>query len=138
MVDVAERDMDVDLSPRGEQQACALGDWLRTRYPTPAHAVLSSPYRRAERTEQLALERAGFALSVQVDERLRERDFGMLDRLTNHGIAARMPEQAEARARLGKVFYPPPGGENWAGVAVPGRRGADRPPRGNPPQPPVL
>jgi broad specificity phosphatase PhoE len=118
MIDVAQRDMDVELSARGEEQACALGEWLRTRFGTPPHAVISSPYRRAERTAQVALERAGFALPVQLDERLRERDFGMLDRLTRHGIVARMPEQAEARARIGKFYYRPPGGESWTDVAL--------------------
>jgi broad specificity phosphatase PhoE len=116
-VDIAERDMDVDLSPCGEEQACALGEWLRRRAVSP-DAVVSSPYLRAERTAEIALARAGLPLTVQVDERLRERDFGMLDRLTNHGIAQRMPDQAEARARLGKFFYRPPGGESWTDVAL--------------------
>jgi broad specificity phosphatase PhoE len=55
---------------------------------------------------------------LELDERLRERDFGMLDRLTRHGIAERMPEQAEARSRLGKFYYRPPGGESWTDVAL--------------------
>jgi 2,3-bisphosphoglycerate-dependent phosphoglycerate mutase len=118
LVDIADRDMDVELSARGEEQACALGEWLRTRYSAPPDAVISSPYRRAERTAEIALGRAGFDLSVELDERLRERDFGMLDRLTGHGIAQRMPEQAAARARLGKFYYRPPGGESWTDVAL--------------------
>src|SRR3546814_12442354 len=52
------------------------------------------------------------------DERLREREFGILDRLTKVGIEARHPEQAAARAFLGKLYHRPPGGESWADVAA--------------------
>ena len=51
-------------------------------------------------------------MPVQLDERLREREFGVLDRLTKVGIEARFPEQAAARAFLGKFFHRPPGGES--------------------------
>ena len=117
VIDIAARDMDVELSARGEQQARALGEWLRERDAIP-DGVVCSPYRRAEQTAVAAVERAGLACTVSVDERLRERDFGMLDRLTREGIVARMPEQAEARGRLGKFYYRPPQGESWTDVAL--------------------
>jgi 2,3-bisphosphoglycerate-dependent phosphoglycerate mutase len=116
-IDIAERDMDVPLSRRGEEQARALGVFLRDHQFQP-DAVLSSPYRRAEDTAAIAFASAGFEVPVVLDERLRERDFGMLDRLTHRGIEERMPEQAEARRRLGKFFYRPPGGESWCDVAL--------------------
>jgi broad specificity phosphatase PhoE len=53
-----------------------------------------------------------------LDERLREREFGVLDRLTKLGIEQRYPEQAEVRARLGKFYHRPPGGESWCDVAL--------------------
>jgi broad specificity phosphatase PhoE len=53
-----------------------------------------------------------------VDERLREKEFGILDRLTHRGIVERYPEQSEARARLGKFYHRPPGGESWADVIL--------------------
>jgi broad specificity phosphatase PhoE len=118
IIDIAERDMDVGLSPRGEAQARALGEWLRALGSAQPEVVVSSPYRRAEQTAQLALSGAELSLPVQLDERLRERDFGMLDRLTSLGIQQRLPEQAEARKRLGKFFYRPPGGESWTDVAL--------------------
>jgi 2,3-bisphosphoglycerate-dependent phosphoglycerate mutase len=118
VIDISARDMDVELSARGEQQARAVGEWLRERDANPPDGVVCSPYRRAEQTAALAIERAGFACTVSVDERLRERDFGMLDRLTRNGIVARMPEQAEARRRLGKFYYRPPQGESWTDVAL--------------------
>jgi broad specificity phosphatase PhoE len=57
-------------------------------------------------------------MPVLLDERLREREFGVLDRLTKSGILARYPEQAEARARVGKFYHRPPGGESWCDVAL--------------------
>ena len=53
-----------------------------------------------------------------VDERLREKEFGILDRLTRMGIEQRFPEQAEMRTRLGKFYHRPPGGESWCDVIL--------------------
>jgi probable phosphoglycerate mutase len=115
-IDIAERDMDVPLSATGEQQARALGRWLRTEgRPT---AVYASPYVRAAETARLACEEADIVEPLQFDERLREREFGVLDRLTRAGIEARLPAEAEARGRVGKFYYRPPGGESWCDVAL--------------------
>jgi probable phosphoglycerate mutase len=122
MIDIAERDMDVPLSRRGEHQARALGEWLRTQPPElRPTCTLASPYVRARATAELVLEASGCPpdeLDVEVDERLREREFGVLDRLTRAGIEARHPEQAAARTFLGKFYHRPPGGESWADVAL--------------------
>jgi probable phosphoglycerate mutase len=115
-LDLATRDMDVPLSPLGELQAAALGTFFRD-LPEARAVVLCSPYRRAVDTARLAMEAAGTAAPVRLDERLREREFGILDRLTKVGIEARHPEQAAARAFLGKLYHRPPGGESWADVA---------------------
>lgn len=120
LIDIAERDMDVDLSPLGESQAQALGSWFgalkKGDRPT---VVLASPYVRAVRTAELAIDAAGLGdLEVISDERLREREFGVLDRLTKAGIEQRFPEVAEARQRLGKFYHRPPSGESWCDVAL--------------------
>jgi broad specificity phosphatase PhoE len=118
-IDIAERDIDVPLSERGERQAAALGSWLaeQPEYERPT-VVWVSPYVRAQQTAQLALKESGLDLPVVLDERLREREFGVLDRLTRHGIVARFPEEAEHRTRLGKFYHRPPGGESWTDVAL--------------------
>ena len=116
-LDLAIRDMDVPLSPLGEEQAAALGTWFES-LPRPPDAIWCSPYRRALSTVTIAAESAGLDLPIRCDERLREREFGILDRLTKVGIEARHPEQAAARAFLGKFFHRPPGGESWADVAA--------------------
>ena len=116
-LDLASRDMDVPLSELGEVQAKALGSFLGGLETAPS-VVVCSPYRRAVDTAALAMEAAGLHLPTRMDERLREREFGVLDRLTKLGIEARHPEQAAARAFLGKLYHRPPGGESWADVAA--------------------
>jgi len=119
VIDVAERDMDVALSERGRGQAAALGRWLsdnRRRQPT---VTVSSPYVRAQQTARIALDVAGLdEAELVIDERLREREFGVLDRLTKLGIEERFPEEAAARHRVGKFYHRPAGGESWCDVAL--------------------
>lgn len=119
LLDLAERDMDVPLSPLGERQAAAFGRWLGEQ-PADQHPdhVLSSPYVRAEATARILLDAAGLDLDVHTDERLRERELGVLDLLTTRGVRARFPLEAERRERLGKFYHRPPGGESWVDVAL--------------------
>jgi broad specificity phosphatase PhoE len=107
------RDMDVDLSPLGEQQARATAKWAQAA-GLHQPRVFTSPYVRADRTADIAL--AG--LPRRRDERLREREFGALDRLTTRGVELQFPEQAAARAFLGKFYHRPPGGESWVDVGL--------------------
>jgi len=121
-IDLDIRDVDVPLSDLGHAQSEALGQWFTTlpddQRPT---VVLTSTYLRARQTATAIVEKGGFGktdLGFCVDERLREREFGILDRLTTQGIEVRYPEQAEARRRLGKFYHRPPGGESWCDVIL--------------------
>src|SRR4029079_7092778 len=115
-IDIPDRDMDVALSPNGVEQARALGKWLGGRDEAPA-VIVTSPYRRAVDTAREALRSCDATIPIVLDERLREREFGVLDRLTKAGITERYPEEAEARSRVGKFYYRPPSGESWCDVA---------------------
>ena len=117
VIDIAVRDCDVPLSELGERQAAALGAWCARRLE-PIDAVVSSPYVRAQETATIALRAAAWTVPVEVDERLREKEFGTLDRLTHSGIVQRYPEQAELRRAIGKFYYRPPGGESWTDVIL--------------------
>ena len=122
MIEVAVRDMDVPLSMLGERQAEALGHWF-ARLPEEERpeAVLSSPYVRARQTAEAICRAGGVADGVErliLDERLREREFGIFDRMTAVGIREKYPEQAEHRALLGKFYHRAPGGESWADVIL--------------------
>ena len=52
------------------------------------------------------------------DERLREKELGILDLLTEEGIATHHPEQARFRHVRGKFYHRPPGGESWCDVIL--------------------
>jgi len=117
-----QRDVDVPLSALGEQQATALGHWFK-QMPVAQRpqVVLTSTYVRARRTAEIALAAAGIVrddITFIMDERLREKEFGILDRLTKAGIRAKYPEQAEFREAIGKFYHRPPGGESWCDVIL--------------------
>ena len=112
-IEIGPRDVDVPLSALGERQSFALGQWFASQ-PENARpdVVMTSPYLRAQFTGMLIREAGGFALAQDqafvVDERLREKEFGILDRLTRTGIKELHPDQAEFRRLLGKFYYRPP------------------------------
>jgi probable phosphoglycerate mutase len=110
---------DVPLSDLGRRQASAFGAWLHEqREELWPEVILSSPYARSTQTAEALLEAAELDIGYIRDERLRERDLGMMDLLTTKGFAVRFPAEAAHRARLGKFYYRPPGGESWTDVAL--------------------
>ncbi|HEY2675071.1 MAG TPA: histidine phosphatase family protein [Rugosimonospora sp.] len=156
-VDLPVSGADVRLTETGRAQAAAIGQWMaglpdRER----PQLVVSSPYRRALETAELAVAAAAESLGIphvsrptspatgsaagvaaglamgsgpgspagsiapqlRVDDRLRDREQGVLDLLTRRGLAARLPEEAERKRRLGKFHYRPPGGESWTDMAM--------------------
>ena len=119
VLDIAERDMDVPLSELGRRQAGAFGLWLgeQSRKDQP-EVVLASPYVRAFDTARIVIETAGIDVELHRDERLRERELGILDLLTRAGVEARYPDEQRRRERLGKFYHRPPGGESWVDVAL--------------------
>ena len=119
-IDTLGRDVDVPLSPRGETQSAALGRWFASQ-PLRPNVVLASPYLRAQQTARLMHVAGGVEAAPEdfiLDERLREKEFGILDRLTRYGIEADHPDQAEMRRILGKFYHRPPGGESWCDVIL--------------------
>ncbi len=119
VIQVGARDADVPLSPTGVTQAEAFGRWLAEQPPERApESVWCSPYVRAVQTARTALAVAGSELPLRIDERLRDRELGVLDLLTTRGVEARFPEEAARRRWLGKFYHRPPGGESWADMAL--------------------
>ncbi|WP_405491213.1 histidine phosphatase family protein [Nocardia sp. NBC_00511] len=111
------RDADVPLSELGREQAVAAGK------PLAAYdfdLVLCSPYRRALDTARWALGDPATVGGPEfvVDERLRDRENGILFGLTASGIRSRYPAEYRARQQLGGYYYRPPGGESWPDVAL--------------------
>jgi broad specificity phosphatase PhoE len=118
-IELSMRDVDIVLSARGEEQAKALGDWFaRMDASDRPDVLLASPYVRAQATARLFRDGGGSDRDepICIDERLREKEFGILDGLTTSGVASVFPDQAEFRRLLGKFYHRPPGGESWCDV----------------------
>ncbi|RKS69100.1 broad specificity phosphatase PhoE [Actinomadura pelletieri DSM 43383] len=125
-IDVPERDPDVPLTDTGRAQAANLGRRLAAlpedERPT---TVVTSPFVRALDTARIALAQTPYAAPqnpdgprIRVDERLRDREQGVLSGLTELGVRRRFPEEADRLRRLGKFYHRPPGGESWADLAL--------------------
>jgi broad specificity phosphatase PhoE len=119
-LDLETNDPSVELSDLGVRQARALGKRFGDDPPeSQPTLVLVSPYQRAQQTADYVLATAGLEhLPRHTDERLRDREQGILDKLTWYGVRKLYPDEAERRAHLGKFYYRPPGGESWADVAL--------------------
>ena len=119
VITVVARDADVELSEIGVEQAQALARGLKPLLADGVPTVVwSSTYVRAQQTATVSLAGAGIELPVLLDERLRDRELGVLDLLTWKGVLNRFPLEAERRQWLGKFYHRPPGGESWADVVL--------------------
>ncbi|MFB7662929.1 histidine phosphatase family protein [Kitasatospora sp. NPDC056138] len=124
-VPITSRDADIPLSPHGQRQAHHLGRWW-ARLPAAdrPRAVWCSPYLRTTETARIALARAGglgavpAGLPVRYDERLRDRELGVLEMLTAAAIEKKHPAEAARRRKMGELYYRPPGGESFLDVAL--------------------
>ncbi|MFI7134044.1 bifunctional RNase H/acid phosphatase [Nonomuraea sp. NPDC050153] len=103
---------DAELTPNGLAQAAAAAERL-SREPYRLDAIVSSPLKRARQTAEAVARRTG--LDVEVDEDLRELDFGEWEGHTFTEVQRRWP--AELSTWLADPETAPPGGESFATVA---------------------
>ena len=98
---IATRDVDVPLSELGHRQAEASGRWFAAMPDDQRpEVILSSPYLRARQTAEAICKAgalSGGASRTIIDERLREREFGVFDRLTTAGIKHKYPRRRAPR-----------------------------------------
>jgi broad specificity phosphatase PhoE len=119
-IGIEGRDVDVPLSPLGEAQSRALGEYLSAS-GRRSDVILSSPYRRSQETARILRDAGALAdpaARILLDERLREKEFGILDGFTAAGIRKHHPDQARFRDIVGKFYHRPPGGESWCDVIL--------------------
>lgn len=110
------RDMDVALTPQGIRQAVATGKYLGRHFHFDR--VFVSPYERAVQTAQFIIKQFRYDVPMTYEERVREKEFGILDGLTGAGIRKKYPDEWKRRQREGKYYYRPPGGESYPDVAL--------------------
>jgi broad specificity phosphatase PhoE len=117
---VAGPDWAVALTPLGQEQSVRVGAHLATQ--PPLDAVVTSSYARARETAALVVaelrRRTGQSPPVAVDERLRDRELGVLELRTRAGIRAEFPHEGRRRDEQGDFYYRPPGGESYPDVLV--------------------
>ena len=120
LIDLETRDADTPLSDLGREQSRALGEWFARLPPgMQPTTLMSSPFVRSRQTMEAVARALGTPDDeVLVDERLREKEFGVLDGYTTAGIRAKFPELAAQRASVGKFYFRPPGGESWCDVIL--------------------
>ena len=110
------RDVDVTLTSRGEKQSEATGKFLGKKFRFDR--IFVSPYLRTLRTAELIAKGLGQAPRLTYEERIREKEFGILDGLTRAGIAKKYPDELKRKQRDGKYYYRPPGGESYPDAAL--------------------
>ena len=117
-IDFIGREMDIPLSEIGVQQAINAGKWFGAQDAKPT-LIFASPYLRTFETARFIAENAVLnGVEILHDERIREREFGIFDRLTWRGSVEKYPEECRKREEIGKFYYRPPGGESWCDVAL--------------------
>ncbi|SDH32475.1 bifunctional RNase H/acid phosphatase [Nonomuraea jiangxiensis] len=103
---------DAELTANGLAQASAAAERL-SREPYRLDVIVTSPLKRARQTAEAVAQLTG--LDVEVDEDLRETDFGAWEGHTFTEVQRRWP--AELTAWLADPEAAPPGGESFATTA---------------------
>ncbi len=110
------RDVDVPLTPRGLRQALETGKYLARQFRFDH--VFVSPYERTLQTAKTLLKQFPYTADLTREERIREKEFGILDGMSGHGAQSEYPDEWRRREREGKYYYRPPGGESYPDVAL--------------------
>ena len=108
------RNSDIPLSPLGKKQAEKTAVFLKKTYGD-FDLIFSSPFQRAYDTAKILSKKfpkARFA----VEERIREKEFGITDGLTPPELLALFPYEHERKQKEKKYYYRPIGGESYPDV----------------------
>ncbi|WP_205752220.1 histidine phosphatase family protein [Cryptosporangium phraense] len=111
------RDADVPLSARGEREAAAVGRWA-AGLENPPDLVIASPYLRAQLTAQAAVDALGGGVEFRLDDRVRDREIGVLTLMTEAAVRAAYPDEVKRWEETGFLYYRPPGGESHSDMAI--------------------
>lgn len=110
------RDIDTKLTHRGLEEATDLGKRLAGKYKFDV--VFSSPYKRTLQTAERVLAELKNKPVLVHEERIREIEFGINDGLHSKALEEQYPKEYKRKAREGKYWYRPLGGESCPDVAL--------------------
>lgn len=108
------RNADLSLSKLGKFQARKTGAYLKKEYGD-FDVVFTSPFKRAYETAKIIAKNFPKAKFI-VEERIREKEFGMGDGLTAEEIKDLFPYEYARRLKESKYYYRPIGGESYPDV----------------------
>ena len=108
------RNADVQLSMTGQKQAAKTAIGLKKEYGN-FDLIFASPFRRAYHTAKIIAGRFPKARFI-IEERVREKEFGIADCLTPEEIKDRFPYEFERKIKEKKYYYRPIGGESYPDV----------------------
>ncbi len=112
------RNADIRLTPNGRFQAKKTGELLKKEY-RKFDAVFASPFRRARETAAGILKTFGANVPhTIIEERIREKEFGIFHATTAEEIRKKYPEWHHLRGIEGKYYFRPPGGESYPDIAL--------------------
>lgn len=106
------RDADVPLTDHGKDQSIATGRALNDKFEKIDVAFIS-PFVRTQQTFDSISKQIDYDIPVHLDDRIREKEFGIISLYTERGIKQKFTEEAERRELLGNYYYRPLGGESY-------------------------
>lgn len=108
------RNADLPLSKLGKLQAQKTGAYLKKEYKD-FDIIFASPFKRAYETARIIAKNFPKAKFI-VEERIREKEFGIGDGLTAEEIEVIFPHEYARRLKESKYYYRPIGGESYPDI----------------------
>ena len=108
------RDADAHLTDEGREEARRTGRHLN-QYGV-FDVLYVSPYVRTRDTAGIVLEELQGRPPLVLEERVREKEFGILEGMSRGARRKFFPEEMDRRRKVGKYYYRPPGGESYPDV----------------------
>jgi len=108
------RDADARLTDAGREEARKTGRYLN-QYGS-FDVLYVSPYVRTRDTAGIVLEELESKPPLVLEERVREKEFGVLEGMSRGARKKFQPEEMDRRNKVGKYYYRPPGGESYPDV----------------------
>lgn len=108
------RNVDIPLSPKGKMQAQKTGAYLKKKYKH-FDLIFASPFLRALETARI-IGRNFPDSRFLIEERIREKEFGITDGLTPEELQSLFPYEFARKQKEKKYYYRPIGGESYPDV----------------------